>query len=139
MKTSFNSVIRNGVALAAVFVTFSAVNAADAPESPKTKFQTVSPAVLAKYDTNKDLVLSESEIEAMHVDIANKKALAEAKRLKKFDTNKDGKLDESELAVEVAGKAEKKAAAAEKRAEKKAEKAGKTAGDQVADNAPSSK
>ena len=139
MKLSFNSVIRNGVALASVFVTFSAVHAAAPVETPTTKFQTVSPSVLAKYDTNKDLVLSEAEVEAMNVDIANKKALAEAKRIKKFDTNKDGKLDESEIAVEVAGKAEKKAVAAEKRAEKKAEKAGKTAGDQIADNAPSSK
>ena len=138
MKLSFNSAIRNGAVLVALFSSFTALQAFENPVLPKTKFQTIDPAVLAKYDTDKDLVLNEKETALMEADIANKKALAEAKRLKKFDKNKDGILDDSEIAAEVALAAEKKATAAEKRAAKKAEKAGQAA-DQIADKAPSSK
>jgi len=51
------------------------------------------PDVFARYDTNGNGVLDDSEKEAI------KKAFATDPDLKKFDTNGDGKLDDTELAA----------------------------------------
>lgn len=55
----------------------------------------VSKAVLEKYDTNKDGVLSPEERAVWQKDRAARRAA----RLKKYDKNGDGKLDESEKAA----------------------------------------
>ncbi|MCE9520589.1 MAG: calcium-binding protein [Verrucomicrobia bacterium] len=62
-----------------------------------------STSEFAKYDTNADGVLEDSEKSAI------KKAFDTDSGLKKYDTNGDGKLDDSEIsAIKPAGTAAKK-------------------------------
>jgi hypothetical protein len=69
-------------------------NAASQPAADSAA-STNSAAILAKYDSDKDGSLSDSEIDAMKKDfVANKNDI-----LKQFDVNSDGKLDDSEIAA----------------------------------------
>ena len=111
MKTPITCLFRGALC---ALIASSVLLVAKAEDSKNTKEKKVPPAILKKYDANKDGVLDETEKAALEADVAKSKAAAEAKRLAKYDANKDGKLDESELATE---KAEKKAAADKKKAE----------------------
>ncbi len=52
--------------------------------------------ILAKYDTNGDGKLDDSERAAMKADFQAKRAARKAEMLAKYDLNKDGKLEKNE-------------------------------------------
>jgi hypothetical protein len=80
--------------------------------SEKDKAKSLPPAILRKYDVDRDGLLSDSEKAAWKADVQRGRAEAQAKRLEKFDTNHDGKLDKGEKAQ--AAKPQSAKAASEK-------------------------
>ncbi len=55
--------------------------------------------VIAKFDTNKDGKLDDTEKAAMKKQFQAKRAEMKAKRLAKYDANKNGKIDDAEKAT----------------------------------------
>jgi hypothetical protein len=74
------------------------VTAAFAEEPAPEKAKTLPPAILRKYDADRDGRLSETERTAWKEDVQRGRAEAQARRLERFDANHDGKLDKTEKA-----------------------------------------
>jgi Ca2+-binding EF-hand superfamily protein len=105
------------IALGSLALLFTATMAT--AEESAGKERKPSKETLAKYDTNKDGALDDTEMAAWKADIAAKAKATKEENLAKYDANKDGKLDETEKA---ARKADEDAEKAAKKAEKEARK-----------------
>ncbi|MBL9207904.1 MAG: hypothetical protein JNN01_22665 [Opitutaceae bacterium] len=96
MKTAIKSCSRGSLRLLAFSLVCFSANAQDTSEKEKAK--SLPPAILRKYDADRDGLLSDSEKAAWKADVQRGRAEAQAKRLEKFDANHDGKLDKGEKA-----------------------------------------
>lgn len=110
MKTVIHSHSRGSLVLLAFFTLGVGAFAQDVSEKDKAK--SLPPAILRKYDVDRDGLLSDSEKAAWKADVQRGRAEAQAKRLERFDTNHDGKLDKGEKAQ--AAKPQSAKAASEK-------------------------
>jgi hypothetical protein len=111
MRTLIYSLARGGLVLLAVGL---GTSHGVAQETSMEKGKQLPPAILRKYDADKDGALSDTEKAAWKADVQRGRAEAQAKRLEKFDVNRDGKLDKAEKAeaAKASAPAPKKSAAA---------------------------
>lgn len=89
-----------------IFPAVAVVENAGAPEVEKTKEHKkgMKPAMLEKYDADKDGALSDDEKAVMKAD----KAAAKAEMMKKYDSDGDGEISAEEKATMKAGKLKEK-------------------------------
>ena len=85
--------------LGALLATCAFAVAQDKPARPDRPQRESPPAMLEKFDTDKDGKLSDEERKAMRTEMEEKREQFRAKMLEKFDTDKDGKLSDEEKAT----------------------------------------
>jgi len=87
------------VTLSALLASCAFAVAEDKPKRPDRPQREIPPAMLEKFDTDKDGKLSEDERKAMRTEMDGKREQFRAKMLEKFDADKDGKLSDAEKAA----------------------------------------
>jgi Ca2+-binding EF-hand superfamily protein len=84
------------VTLSALLASCAFAVAEDKPTRPDRPQRELPPALLEKFDTDKDGKLSDEERKTMRTEMEAKREQFRAKMLEKFDTDKDGKLSDAE-------------------------------------------
>lgn len=87
------------VTLSALLASCAFAVAQEKPARPDRPQREIPPAMLEKFDADKDGKLSPDERKAMRAAMEEKREAFRAKMLEKFDTDKDGKLSDEEKAT----------------------------------------
>ena len=102
------------IVLSALIGTCSFAAAQDTPAKPERPQREIPPALLEKFDTDKDGKLSDDERQAMRKEMQAMQEKRHAAMLEKYDADKDGKLSDDEKAVMKKDMDAKRAAILEK-------------------------
>jgi Ca2+-binding EF-hand superfamily protein len=87
------------VTLSALLASCAFAVAEDKPKRPDRPQRELPPALLEKFDADKDGKLSDEERKTMRTEMEAKREQFRAKMLEKFDADKDGKLSDAEKAT----------------------------------------